>query len=116
MIAIVLNHDIDDDPYKASAIEKGCNVLEKIGEQLNEHIFITTSGKKRFSFIGLDLDVEFAMIYHTANLSNENKADIACCLHDMLRLKKSSYKGQLPEIHIVFSKVHPSDYFSFNVQ
>ena len=118
MIGVIFNHDMFDDPYKQTAVNKGFDKLEALCDRLNEHLCTSYVGSTRGckdSLFGCDLTDEYIIVHHTANLSDEIKTELANCIKEILTLKKTEFKNELPEIHIVFSKVQQNDYYCFNV-
>lgn len=118
MIGVIFNHYMFDDPYKQTAVNKGFDKLEALCDRLNERLCTSYLGKGRDGkdgLFGCDLSDEYIVVHHTADLSNEIKAEIANCIREIHTLKKTEFKDELPEIHIIFSKVAQNDYYCFNV-
>lgn len=117
MIGIIFNHNVFDDCYKQTSVEKGLNKLETICKKLNEHLFTSWSNTNRSSCIGTDYTDDYIIVHYTSELSNTDKSEIANCIKEILTLKKAEYKvDNLPEIIIIFSKISQGDCFSFNVK
>lgn len=117
MIGIIFNHYMFDAPYKQSAVNKGFDKLEALCDQLNEHLCTSYGNNERSltSILGCDLTDDYVIVHYTADLSDETKAEIANCIREILTLKKTEFKDELPEIHIIFTKVSQNDYYCFNV-
>lgn len=116
MIGVIFNRHVHDDPYKQYAVNKGVDKLYAICDRLSEHLAISWSDNKRSFWLAPDLTDDYVIVHYTADLTDENKAEIANCIKEILTLKKTLYKNELPEIHIVFSKIPKNDYYCFNVE
>ena len=119
MIGVIFNHNMFDDPYKQTAVNKGFDKLEALCDKLNERLCTSYLGGNRSctdSIFGCDLTDDYIIVHYTADLSDETKAEIANCIKEILTLKKTEFKNELPEIHIIFTKVAPNDYYCFNVE
>ncbi len=114
MFAIRLNHYIFDDPYKQTAVNKGLDNLEKyVNEQLDDYLFFTAERRVRRDFVSLDLSDEIVTIYHTAELTQEQKQIIVGHVCEIVTLKKSIYKKEKPHVCIMFEKKDEDDCFVF---
>lgn len=112
MFAITFNHYMLDDPYKQSEVKKGIDGLEKyVRTELHDEIFWDISRKERSKLFDLDLTDEIVMVYHTMELSQNQKQTIFDYIQTILTLKKSIYKNELPNICVLFEKKNEADTF-----
>lgn len=114
MFAVRLDHYIFDDPYKQTSVKKGLANLEKyVNEQLDDYLFFTVERRDRSDFVSLDLTDEIVTIYHTAELTLEQKQIIVGYVREIVTLKKSVYKNEVPHLCIMFEKKNEDDCFIF---
>lgn len=112
MFAVTFNHDMLDDPYKQSEVKKGIDGLENyVRTELNDEAFFDISEKKRTGLLGLDLTDEVVMVYHTMELTQNQKQTIFDYIQMILTLKKNIYKQELPRLCVLFEKKNETDTF-----
>lgn len=112
MFAITFNHDMSDDPYKQSEVNKGITGLEKyVRTELNDEVFFDISEKRRTELFDLDLTDEIVMVYHTMELTQNQKQTIFDYIQRILTLKKNIYKNELPHLCVLFEKKNETDAF-----
>lgn len=112
MIGIVFNHSMFDSPYNFAKVRKGMKALEKLLGNYGKYYM--SFGKKRSEpFLEPDYEDEYVLVHHTVNLNFEQKTQIANAIKETLPLKRTVYKGDLPDICIVFEKIAEENYFSF---
>lgn len=110
MITIIFNHDMFDEPYNQTQVKKGFNDLQNyIEDTLNEHVYYSIGERRSFE----DMTDECVFVYHTLNLNNKQKQLIANYIKQVLTLKKTVYKDELPEGCIIFEKKDDCDCFTF---
>lgn len=114
MVGIIFNHDMFDDPYKQSAVKKGFKELEDFLIYIEERVFYSFSPRRRSSFFGDDMEDDYVIVQHTYDLSYSEKQTIAELIRDILTVKKTAYKNEVPETLIVFEKKDTEDCFYFN--
>lgn len=110
MIVISYNHDMFDDPYHQTKVNKGFNELEKILGEYGKFYF--SFGDKRKGFF-LDYHDEYVLVQHSVELNHEQKAQIVNAIKLTLTLKKTVYKDDFPEGCIVFEKIDEENCFTF---
>lgn len=108
MIVISFNHDMFDDPYHQTKVNKGFNELEKILEEHGKYYF--SFGERRGD---LDYRDEYVLVKHSVELNHEQKTQIANAIKLILSLKKTVYKDEVPEGCIVFEKIDEENCFTF---
>lgn len=117
MIGVIFNHDIFDEPYKQSSVEKGLSQLEDLCKKLNEKLFTSCNNMVRYGITGNDNPDDYVIVHYSSELTDSAKSELANCIKECLTVKKTAYKdGNLPEILIVFSKVPQKDCFCFNTK
>lgn len=113
MITVTFNHYLFDDPYKQTTVEQGFRALERYVDELGEHLYYSFVDKGRSTFIELDYTDEVIFVYHTAPLEQSQKQRIVDCLRNAVALKKTVYKGDYPNVCIIFEKVNTDNCFEF---
>ncbi len=111
MLAIIFNHDMHDDPYKQTSVDKGFKALYAFTEKLGEKYVYTSYGARR-TLLTPDITDDYVVVKHTADFSGEHKIELTQIISEILTVKKVAYpEDEKPKILIVFEKVFPSDCF-----
>lgn len=108
MIGFIFNHDVFDEPYNQTAVNKGYKKLDSYVREMGEHPFYTF-GNRRVCFAGADLNDEYVIVQHSCDLNVLQKQAIAENVKEVLTVKKTVYKDERPEILVVFEKVEKED-------
>lgn len=114
MFTICFNHYVFDDPYKQSTVESGFKHLEKfVQEELNDYTFISVEKKLRNSpaLYGVDLADEIVTVYHTTELTKDQKQTIVDFVQKIVSLKRNIYKKELPRLCVLFERKSSEDCF-----
>lgn len=111
MVGFIFNHDVFDEPYKQTAW-KWLDKLATYVESLNEKPF-ATFGNRRSSLMEPNMDDEYIIVQHTIDLTAEQKQTLVSYIKEVVAVKKSVYKKEVPNILIVFEKKEQEDCFIF---
>ena len=60
-----------------------------------------------------DMDDEYIIVQHTIDLTAEQKQTLVSYIKEVVAVKKSVYKKEVPDILIVFEKKKQEDCFIF---
>ena len=112
MIGIIFNHDFGDDPYKQTSVEKGLKEIIAFGDKYNEKFYFSY-GEKRHNFPSPDLTDEFILVYHSSDLTSQQKQELVSAIKLVCEVKRTVYKDEKPDGLVIFKKVNESEYYEF---
>ncbi len=106
----VFNHWIWDDPYSSTNIKSAFKTLEKMFDDATT-VFVHVSGHNKINAeIWGDIDDELVTVYHTFELTPEQRRELAD-IAGLICKKKKSKKSYESDISVIFQKLEQDDFY-----